>query len=123
MVPSCWLIAAAWASDRVGGAVVEQGQGTVLQLLASTGQPRQVLLAQALGQAVQRQGEFDELIEVTAVAVTLPAQLERFGQGDEGMGDSFHKIRFGGIDYPAHSLAGNRHPSPMSGVLGYHYAP
>ena len=82
-----------FVGNRAQGMVGEQPEGAVLQFLAGAGQPRQVLLVEALGQAVERQRELDELVEVTTAAVTLPAQLKRFRQGDEGMGDFVHESR------------------------------
>jgi hypothetical protein len=69
--------------DRVGRFVAEEAQGRVLHALALAQQAGQAQPVELLGEVVQRQGEFDEVLETAQRTVFLPACLERAQAGSE----------------------------------------
>jgi len=62
--------------DGMHRTVTEQGQCRVLQFLAGADQPRQVMTVELLGQAIERQGEFDKKINFALGAIIFPTRFQ-----------------------------------------------
>jgi len=80
--------------DRMHRTVCEQRQRRVFEFLTGADKSRQVLAVEVLGQTVQRQGEFDKGIEFAIGTIGFPASLQRFSQGNDGLGEVEHQVFF-----------------------------